>query len=83
LQRSFIAQQAGQCSYCVNGIMMGALGWLQQRKAAGNTATPTEAEIAAFLSGQAEGSTLNYLCRCGAHVRMIRAIHQAAEEMLP
>jgi nicotinate dehydrogenase subunit A len=61
---------------------MGAHGWLQQRRAAGNTAAPTEAEIAAFLSGEAPGSTRNYLCRCGAHARILRAIRNAAEEVL-
>jgi nicotinate dehydrogenase subunit A len=82
MQRAFIDQQAGQCSYCVNGVLLGAYGWLQQRKAAGNTAVPTETEIAAFLSGEAAGSTRNYLCRCGAHSRMVRAIRIAAEGAL-
>lgn len=82
LQRAFVEHQAAQCAYCCNGIIMGAHGWLEQRKASGNTAVPTEEEIRAFLSGEAPGSTLNYLCRCGAHARMIRAIRQAAEELL-
>jgi len=82
MQAAFIDEQAGQCSYCVNGILMGAYGWLQQRKAAGNTAVPSEQEIAAFLSGEAPGFTRNYLCRCGAHTRMLRAIRTAAEEVL-
>nr|WP_192751091.1 2Fe-2S iron-sulfur cluster-binding protein [Actinopolymorpha pittospori] len=66
LQKAFTDEQAGQCAYCINGIIMGALGWLRQRQAAGTTTAPTEEEIAAFLSGEAPGSTLNYLCRCGA-----------------
>jgi aerobic-type carbon monoxide dehydrogenase small subunit (CoxS/CutS family) len=82
MQAAFIDQQAGQCSYCINGILMGAYGWLQQRRASGNTAVPTEQEIAAFLSGEAPGFTRNYLCRCGAHARILRAIRLAAEEML-
>jgi aerobic-type carbon monoxide dehydrogenase small subunit (CoxS/CutS family) len=82
MQAAFIEQQAGQCAYCVNGILLGAYGWLRQRKASGNTAVPTEQEIAAFLSGEAAGSTRNYLCRCGAHARMLRAVRLAAEEML-
>ena len=82
LQRSFLDQQAAQCAYCVNGIIMGATGWLEQRKAAGNTAVPSEAEIAEFLSGEAAGSTQNYICRCGAQLRMIRAIRDAAAEVL-
>jgi nicotinate dehydrogenase subunit A len=82
LQKAFIELQAGQCAYCCNGLIMGAHGWLQQRKASGNTAIPTDEEIAAFLSGEAEGSTFTYLCRCGAHARIIRAISQAAAEVL-
>jgi nicotinate dehydrogenase subunit A len=77
MQAAFIDQQAGQCSYCINGILMGAYAWLQQR-----TTVPTETEIAAFLSGEAPGSTRNYLCRCGAHTRIVRAIRLATEEVL-
>jgi nicotinate dehydrogenase subunit A len=79
IQQAFIDEQAAQCAFCVNGIVMGALGWLRQRRAAGLTDPPTSEEVAAFLSGEAPGSTLNYLCRCGAHVRMVRAIRKAAE----
>jgi nicotinate dehydrogenase subunit A len=80
MQAAFIDEQAGQCSYCVNGVLMGAYAWLQQR-----TSVPTETEIAAFLSGEEQGGAVrprNYLCRCGAHTRMVRAIRLAAEEML-
>lgn len=82
LQRTFLEQQAGQCAYCVNGIVMGSLGWLRQRKAAGDRSVPTEEEIATFLSGRSSASTFDYLCRCGAHRRMIAAIRQAAPEVL-
>lgn len=82
IQQAFIDEQAAQCAYCINGIVMGALGWLRQRRAAGVTTLPTQEEIAAFLSGEAEGSTFNYICRCGAHVRMMRAIRKAAEVAL-
>lgn len=82
LQRTFIEQQAAQCAYCVNGMIMGALGWLRQRKASGNTAVPSDDEIKAFLSGAAPDSTSNYICRCGAHNRMVRAISSAAPEVL-
>ncbi|WP_084678348.1 2Fe-2S iron-sulfur cluster-binding protein [Actinopolymorpha alba] len=57
LQQAFIDQQAGQCAYCVNGMITGALGWLRQRKAAGDTSLPSEQEIAEFLSGEAAGSS--------------------------
>lgn len=82
LQQAFLDQQAGQCAYCVNGMIMGALGWLRQRKAAGTTAVPSDGEIRAFLSGAAPGSTSNYICRCGAHNRMVAAISAAAPEVL-
>jgi nicotinate dehydrogenase subunit A len=82
LQRAFIDEQAAQCAFCVNGIVMGAAGWLQQRKDSGVTSVPSRDEVTAFLSGEEPGSDDNYICRCGAHLRMIRAIRNAAEEML-
>lgn len=82
LQRAFVEKQAAQCAYCVNGIVMGSLGWLRQRKAAGDRSVPSEDEIAAFLSGRSSVSTDDYICRCGAHRRMIEAIRQAAGEVL-
>ena len=82
VQQAFIDEQAAQCAYCINGMIMGALGWLRQLKASGRTAPPGEEEIAAFLSGETPGSTLNYVCRCGTHLRIVRAIGRAAEELL-
>lgn len=82
VQRTFVEEQAAQCAYCVNGIIMGTVGWLRQRKASGNSAVPSVEEITAFLSGETPESDFNYLCRCGAHTRMIRAIRSAAEEVL-
>jgi nicotinate dehydrogenase subunit A len=88
LQRAFIDEQAGQCAYCVNGMIMGALGWLRARAADGNTAVPTDIEIREFLSGGPVGgdpiqaAPNQYLCRCGTHMRIVRAISVAAGEML-
>ncbi len=82
LQRAFIDQQAGQCAYCGNAMIMGALGFLQGRINAGNLEVPTEEEIKQFLSGESTQSSFVYLCRCGSHQRIVRAIQQAAEEML-
>jgi aerobic-type carbon monoxide dehydrogenase small subunit (CoxS/CutS family) len=82
LQHAFIAQQAGQCAYCGNAMIMGALGFLQGRIAAGNRSVPTEDEIKQFLSGESGTPPLVYLCRCGSHLRIVRAIQQAAKEML-
>jgi aerobic-type carbon monoxide dehydrogenase small subunit (CoxS/CutS family) len=82
LQQAFIDHQAGQCAYCGNAMIMGALGYLQARIAAGNTAAPGEGEIRGFLSGQGTTPPFVYLCRCGSHNRIVQAIQQAAEEML-
>jgi aerobic-type carbon monoxide dehydrogenase small subunit (CoxS/CutS family) len=81
MQRAFITEQAGQCAFCMNGMIMGALAWMNRRLAAGNHAVPTEAEVQQFLSGK--GDSVNvYLCRCGAHGRIVRAIQRAAGEMV-
>jgi nicotinate dehydrogenase subunit A len=82
LQQAFIDEQAGQCAYCANSMIMGSLGFLQGRMSAGNHAVPSEDEIKQFLSGESSTSTFVYLCRCGSHPRIVRAIQQAAKEML-
>ena len=64
LVESFIKEQAGQCGYCLAGILMRAKALLTAK------AAPKRDDIVAALDG--------HLCRCGAHVRMIRAIEQAA-----
>lgn len=85
MQAAFIDQQAGQCAYCANAMITGAVGWLQARHAAGNATVPEDDEIRAFLSGKITDGTATagyvYLCRCGSHLRIIRAISQAAQEM--
>jgi nicotinate dehydrogenase subunit A len=82
LQQAFVDKQAGQCAFCVNGMIMGSLGWLESRITAGNTAVPSREEIADYLSGALPAATFNYICRCGAHARIIEAIHSAATEMV-
>jgi nicotinate dehydrogenase subunit A len=82
LQRSFVDEQAGQCAFCVNGMIMGALGWIESRIAAGDTSVPSREEIADYLSGALPASTFNYICRCGAHKRIIEAVHSGAMEMV-
>ena len=64
VQAAFIAEQAVQCGYCINGIIMSAEALLRANPA------PTEAEIAKGLERN--------LCRCGTHVRVLRAIKRAA-----
>ena len=65
LQRAFIAEQAVQCGYCINGMIMQSAGLLARNP------TPSEAEIRAALA--------NNLCRCGTHQRIIRAVARAAQ----
>jgi nicotinate dehydrogenase subunit A len=67
LQEAFIAEQAGQCGYCLAGILMAAKALLNRNP------DPTRAEIAGALDGN--------LCRCGAHNRIIRAVARAAAAM--
>lgn len=59
-----LEEQAGQCGYCLAGMLMRAKALLDT-----NTA-PTRADIVAALDG--------HLCRCGAHVRILRAVERAA-----
>jgi nicotinate dehydrogenase subunit A len=67
LQKAFIEEQAVQCGYCINGMIMQAAAFLKENK------SPTEAEIKQALA--------NNLCRCGTHVRIVRAIKRASESM--
>ncbi len=69
LQRAFIAQQAAQCGYCASGIIMAAKALLDQNPA------PSEDDIRAALERN--------LCRCGTHVRILRAIRMVASGAAP
>jgi aerobic-type carbon monoxide dehydrogenase small subunit (CoxS/CutS family) len=82
LQREFVDLQAGQCAFCVNAMIMGSVGWIEGRIAAGNRAVPSEEEIKDFLSGAAPDGRQNYICRCGTHTRIVAAIRSAAKEMV-
>jgi nicotinate dehydrogenase subunit A len=64
LQEAFIAEQAAQCGYCINGMIMQAASLLNK------TPHPRIDQIKAALAGN--------LCRCGTHLRIIRAIQRAA-----
>jgi len=66
LQTAFIAEQAIQCGYCANGVIITAAAFLKKNP------SPDSAEIKQALSG--------HLCRCGAQPRMIKAIALAAVE---
>jgi len=67
LQRAFIDEQAAQCGYCINGMIMTAKDLLDQHP------HPTAAEVREALAQN--------LCRCGTHSRIIRAVLRAAQNM--
>jgi nicotinate dehydrogenase subunit A len=64
LQQAFIDEQAAQCGYCINGMVMQAADLLKR------TPKPTEAQIR-------DGLAMN-LCRCGTHQRIVRAVQRAS-----
>ena len=65
VQKAFIEEQAVQCGYCANGMIMTAAALLEQKK------NPSEAEIRDALAGN--------LCRCGTHQRIVAAVQRAAK----
>lgn len=67
LQEAFIEEQAGQCGYCLTGIIMGAAALLNRNPA------PTDAHIRSELD--------IHLCRCGSYDRILRAIRRASQKM--
>jgi nicotinate dehydrogenase subunit A len=67
LQRAFMEEQAAQCGYCIPGFMMVAQALLERNP------TPTEQEVRQALEP--------VLCRCGTHMRILRAVHRAAQAM--
>jgi nicotinate dehydrogenase subunit A len=67
IQKAFIEEQAAQCGYCINGMIMTAKALLDRNH------TPTDTAIKQALAGN--------LCRCGTHLRIVRAIRRAAQAM--
>lgn len=67
VQQAFIAEQAAQCGYCIPGMVMRAEGLLRQNK------TPNETQMRAAMQPS--------LCRCGTHMRILRAVRRAAKAM--
>ena len=67
LQRSFIDEQAAQCGYCSNGMIVAAKALLDRNP------NPSDEEIKDALEDQ--------LCRCGVHNRVVRAVRRAATEL--
>ena len=60
---------------------MSALAWLNGRAARGERDVPSDDEVKRFLSGKGPGAASVTLCRCGAHLRIVRAIQRAAKDM--
>jgi nicotinate dehydrogenase subunit A len=66
LQQAFIDEQAAQCGYCINGMVMTAQALLFRNP------SPSATDVRDALAGN--------LCRCGTHVRIVRAVLRAASE---
>ena len=64
VQRAFIEEQAAQCGYCIPGMMMRAQALLEQNPA------PSKSDIRRYMNAN--------LCRCGTHMRILRAVERAA-----
>ncbi|WP_315834830.1 (2Fe-2S)-binding protein [Bradyrhizobium prioriisuperbiae] len=67
LQKAFLAEQAAQCGYCSNGMIMAAKALLDRER------SPSEDVIKQTLA--------DHLCRCGVHNRIVRAVRRAATEL--
>jgi nicotinate dehydrogenase subunit A len=67
LQQAFLDEQAGQCGYCLSGIIMSAKALIDRNP------NPSRSEIVAALD--------KHLCRCGTHQRILRAVERAAEAL--
>jgi nicotinate dehydrogenase subunit A len=67
LQRAFLDEQAGQCGYCLSGILMSAKALIDRN------VEPSRSEIVAALD--------KHLCRCGAHQRILNAVERAVAQL--
>lgn len=67
VQTAFIEEQAVQCGYCINGMIMQSAAFLSKTK------SPTEDQIKQELA--------NNLCRCGTHARIVRAVKRASAQI--
>jgi nicotinate dehydrogenase subunit A len=64
IQKAFVDEQAAQCGYCINGMIMSTKALLDKNP------KPTDSQIKEALTGN--------LCRCGTHVRILRAVKRAS-----
>jgi len=69
VQEAFLSEQAAQCGYCINGMIMTAKAFLDKNP------NPTEPAIRQALAGN--------LCRCGTHIEIVRAVQRAAQKGRP
>lgn len=67
IQKAFIDEQAAQCGYCINGMIMTSKALLDKKP------DPSDRDIKQALQGN--------LCRCGTHLRIVRAVKRAAQEI--
>jgi nicotinate dehydrogenase subunit A len=67
VQEAFIEEQAAQCGYCINGVIMTAISLLQE------SPKPSQEEIKKALQG--------IICRCGTHTRFLNAIDKASQKL--
>ena len=67
IQQAFVDEQAVQCGYCINGMIMTTKTLLDKNP------KPTDAQIKEALAGN--------LCRCGTHIRILRAVKRASGQL--
>ena len=67
IQQAFVDEQAVQCGYCINGMIMTSKALLDKNP------KPTDAQIKEALAGN--------LCRCGTHIRILRAVKRASGQL--
>jgi len=68
VQQAFIDEQAAQCGYCINGMIMSSKALLDKNP------KPTDGQIREALAGN--------LCRCGTHIRILRAVKRASGQLV-
>ena len=68
IQQAFVDEQAAQCGYCINGMIMSSKALLDKNP------KPTDSQIKEALAGN--------LCRCGTHIRILRAVKRASGQLV-
>ena len=68
IQQAFVDEQAAQCGYCINGMIMSSKALLDKNP------KPTDSQIREALTGN--------LCRCGTHIRILRAVKRASGQLV-